>query len=180
LDNPKIKEQFEVCRKIAESAVQRIDNLIARSKKPQKVQPVFKWGQSNSEVFIEIKLSHRFDAPGCLDTLSREDVHDVISLTQGTSFRFSRKCVQANQPLLFELEFPLFQPIESVDLEPNSVGKLTVVLKKSEEKLWKDLFSDPADRKKFTFKVWSELSDSYPEMEDFYELYDDYLETLED
>ena len=60
------------------------------------------------------------------------------------------------------------------------MGKLTVVLKKTEIGLWKDLFGNPDDRKKFSFKVWSEISDSYPEMNEFYDLYDDYLETLED
>jgi hypothetical protein len=69
--------------------------------------------------------------------------------------------------------------VESVHLEPNSVGKITVVLKKKEEGLWKDIFGHPKDRKTFNFKVWSEISDSYPEMEEFYDLYDDYLETLE-
>lgn len=77
------------------------------------------------------------------------------------------------------LKFKLFGQVEETSLEPNSVGKITVVLKKKEEGLWKDLFGNPEDRRKFNFKVWSEISDSYPEMNEFYDLYDDYLETLE-
>lgn len=67
-----------------------------------------------------------------------------------------------------------------MSLEPNNLGKLTVVLKKPVEGIWKDLFGMAADRKKFTFKVWSELADSYPEMERFFELHDEYLDTLDD
>ena len=92
---------------------------------------------------------------------------------------FSWECVQAGQPLLFAFEFMLMDKIKNVTLEPNSVGKITVVLQKKEQGLWKDIFSNPQDRKKFNFKVWSEISNSYPEMEEFYDLYDDYLETLD-
>ena len=92
---------------------------------------------------------------------------------------FNKECIQASQPLNFNLEFSLFSEILSASIEPNSAGKLTLVLKKKVSILWKDLFKDSQDRKKFTFKVWVELADSYPEMEMFYDLYEEYLDSLE-
>lgn len=29
--------------------------------------PAFRWAQSASKIFLEIKFSHRFDTPGCLE-----------------------------------------------------------------------------------------------------------------
>lgn len=75
---------------MADTALKRIDVLIAKSKKPQVVLPVFKWGQSKTEVFIEIKLSHRFDAPGCLDSISNDDVHKFVKVEQSRGFIFIR------------------------------------------------------------------------------------------
>ena len=43
--------------------------------------------------------------------------------------------MQASQPLSFVLEFDLFASVEKAYLEPNSVGKLTIVLKKQNEEL---------------------------------------------
>ena len=60
-----------------------IDNLISLNKKKQKVSPVFKWGQSNEEIFMEIKLSHRFDSPGCIEKIETSEVDDIVQITEG-------------------------------------------------------------------------------------------------
>ena len=85
LANPQINRQFELCKKLARDAVSRIDHLIAKSRRRQSVMPVFKWGQSNQEVFIEVKLSHRFDAPGCLESISSDEASQMVSLADGSS-----------------------------------------------------------------------------------------------
>jgi hypothetical protein len=43
------------------------EQRLKAQKEPQMVRPVFKWGQSSRKVYIHLKYSHRFDAPGCLD-----------------------------------------------------------------------------------------------------------------
>lgn len=48
-------------------------------KEPQNVRPVFKWGQTFRRVFIHLKYSHRFDAPGCLDVYKQ-----ALTITRGS------------------------------------------------------------------------------------------------
>lgn len=40
-------------------------------KQAQVVRPVFKWGQTFRKIYIHLKYSHRFDAPGCLDVYNQ-------------------------------------------------------------------------------------------------------------
>jgi len=40
-------------------------NSIIGGQKIQRISPVVKWGQSMDNVLLEVKLAHRFDAPGC-------------------------------------------------------------------------------------------------------------------
>ena len=50
--------------------MQDLSELEAKLKpkrQPQVVRPVFKWGQTFRKIYIHLKYSHRFDAPGCLD-----------------------------------------------------------------------------------------------------------------
>lgn len=80
LDNPKINKAFQICKKLAEFQISKLDVLISESKPKQFVTPVFKWGQSNEEIFIEIKLSHRFDSPGCLESIKAEKVEEMVTI----------------------------------------------------------------------------------------------------
>ena len=49
----------------------QIEKKINRNQPAQTVRPVFKWGQSKRFVYVHIKYSHRFDAPGCLDIFNQ-------------------------------------------------------------------------------------------------------------
>jgi hypothetical protein len=93
LNNKEINAKFEVCKKLAKDAVARIDNLIALSKKKQSVLPVFKWGQSKQEIFMEVKLSHRFDAPGCLESIDSKEVDKMIKI-ENSRFDYIRLTVR--------------------------------------------------------------------------------------
>ena len=48
-----------------------LEQRLKPKKEPQNVRPVFKWGQTYRKIFINLKYSHRFDAPGCLDVYNQ-------------------------------------------------------------------------------------------------------------
>lgn len=54
--------KLEIIQDLAE-----LEQRLKPKKEPQLVRPVFKWGQTARKVYIHLKYSHRFDAPGCLD-----------------------------------------------------------------------------------------------------------------
>jgi len=56
-----LKEKLSPMKKELESLV----NSIIGGQKIQRISPVVKWGQSMDNVLLEVKLAHRFDAPGC-------------------------------------------------------------------------------------------------------------------
>jgi hypothetical protein len=166
-----IKQEFD---KFRNGVLKNLDNVsisISNAKKKQEVFPVMKWGQSASEVFIYVKLSHRFDAPGCLELIKDPEAH-----VKEKRLVLRAECVQATSPMLFVLDFDLLKPADSIKVTKKSVGTYEVVLKKRDEQIWEDLFSDFDERSKYTIKVWYELEDVYPEvMEEFYEKMDKYF-----
>lgn len=68
------------CKENGERYIKELDGLMAKSRKKQTVVPVFRWGQSLKEIFIEVKLSHRFDSPGCLEKISPEDYTEILNV----------------------------------------------------------------------------------------------------
>ena len=166
-----IKQEFEKFRNGVLGSLDNVSITISNAKKKQEVFPVMKWGQSASEVFIHLKLSHRFDAPGCLELIKDPEAH-----VEGRRLILRAECVQATSPMLFVLDFDLLKHAQSIRLTKRSVGTYEVVLKKKEEGIWEDLFYDFDERSKYTLKVWYELEDVYSEaMEQFYEKMDKYF-----
>ena len=49
------------------------------SKHEPVISPAFRWGQSLTEILIEVKYATRFDSPACLDTFD----HKNTVLNQG-------------------------------------------------------------------------------------------------
>ena len=137
---------------------------ISNSKPKMEVAPVMKWGQSENEVHIFLKLSHRFDSPGCLELTKEPEA----GLEKGI-LRFRAECVQASYPLIFVLEFPVFKEVDRIKLEKMSIGNYRLIFFKTKSEIWEDLFANFDDRNKFTIKIWYELEDRYPQaMEQFY------------
>lgn len=138
-----------------------------------EVAPVMKFGQSEDEVHVFLKLSHRFDSPGCLELTKEPEVSvDVDRL------KFRAECVQAQYPMIFVLSFQLFREVSKVKLEKMSIGNYRLVLTKQVSGIWEDLFLHFDDRSKYTVKVWYELEDRYPEaMEKFYSAMERYFKS---
>lgn len=123
-----------------------------------------------------LKLSHRFDSPGCLELTKEPEVS-----LEGDRLKFRAECVQAQYPMIFVLSFQLYREVSKVKLERMSIGNYRLVLTKQISGIWEDLFLHFDDRSKYTVKVWYELEDRYPEaMEKFYAAMERYFKTKKD
>ena len=58
-------------------------------------EPVLKWAQNSSHIFVAAKLSHRWDSPPCLKTV-REDYH-----LRNNTLVFINLCLVSNAELKF-------------------------------------------------------------------------------
>ena len=147
--------------------------ILSNMKQKMEVAPVMKWGQSNSEVHIFLKLSHRFDSPGCLELIKEPET----SFESG-KLKFKAECVQASYPMIFVLDFEVYEGVDKMKIEKMSIGNYRIILTKIKEDIWEDLFKNFDDRNKFTLKIWYELEDRYPAaMEEFYTKMDKYFKT---
>jgi len=138
--------------------VDRTLSLASNFKKKQKIGPVFRWGQNFTHVLIHVKFAHRFDSPGCLHTWGKN-----LTLTSDRLF-FNCLGIQAETPLEFELDFPLFRPIipeDSIE-KSESVGTMVIHLRKKTKGIWKKLVADKFDASDLKLKIWWELADIYP------------------
>lgn len=120
--------------------------------------PVFRWAQNFTHVLIHIKFAHRFDAPACLYTWGKN-----LSVTE-KSFYFDVLGIQADTPLDYELQFPLFKEIiPSATVEKaESVGTTVIHLKKKTVGIWKKLVDPKFDQSLLKIKIWWEMADVYP------------------
>lgn len=166
-----IKQEFEKFRGSLTKGLDSVSISISNAKKKQEIAPVMKWGQNANEVFIFLKLSHRFDAPGCLELIKDPDVK-----VQERRLSLRAECVQATLPMVFVLDFDMMRPVESVKVTRMSVGTYELTMKKKEKGIWEDLLLDFDERSKYNLKVWYELEDVYPDdMEEFYDKMDKYF-----
>ena len=123
-----------------------------------RLSPVFKWGQNYTHILIYVKFAHRFDSPGCLHIWGKN-----LTLTEN-NLKFSAFGIQAENPLEFELEFPLFRDIdvaESIE-KSESVGTMVIHLKKKAKGIWKKLVQEKFNTSNLKVKIWWELADVYP------------------
>ena len=157
--------------------IKELDNLsvaISNALPKQTLYPVIKWAQSEKDLFVFFKLSHRFDAPGCLE------VHkDPIINFDFKNIKMVANCVQAGNPIQFIMDFKLKYNIKNLKLERTSVGTYLLVLEKTDDIIWEDLFENFEERAKYNLKIWYELEDNYPEaMNSFYEKSEAYIKKI--
>ena len=162
---------FAGARQALDAKLDELTRLVSSMKERQVLAPAFKWAQNSTDVFVQVKLSHRIEAPGCLD------VSRVEAKAEGGRLHFLAECVQATSPLLFLLDFALFNATTAHELSPDSVGTYVLRLRKAAPALWPDIFAEPAVRAAHRSQIWTELESTYPEdMEAFLQLREEYFE----
>ena len=122
----------------------------------QKVIPAVQWAQNMSDIFLEVKFSHRHDSPGCLEVNNLN-----ITIYNNTIF-LSSECVLGEIPIYFELNFTcLFDFDQNMSsFQPGSVGRYQLKIKKKENKYWDRLLLDENDTPS-NLRVWFEMKNKY-------------------
>lgn len=70
------------------NVLEKLALQLTASVKSIKIKPVIKWAQNKSQVFLYIKLAHRYDAPGCIDIKEKN-----IKVTDDNKLLFNVKCI---------------------------------------------------------------------------------------
>ena len=124
----------------------------------QKVIPAVQWAQNMTDIFLEVKFSHRHDSPGCLEVNNLN-----ISIYNNTLF-LSSDCVLGEIPIFFELNFTCLYDFDKnmSSFELGSVGRYQLRIKKKESKYWDRLLLDENDTPS-NLKVWFEMKNKYDE-----------------
>ena len=117
-----------------------------------------------SEIFLEIKFSHRHDSPGCLEVknLNINIFKDTISL--------NAECILGDIPIRFVLNFKCLYEFNDNQSNANSgsVGRFQLTLKKKEEKYWSRLLKNEEDTPT-NLRTWFEMKNKYDgEMKQYY------------
>jgi len=119
--------------------------------------PVIQWAQSMDKVFIEIKLSHRHDSPGCLEFFNERIGFTAVTLL------FHVECPISDHPMKFRLHLPLFGTIveNESSYSKSSVSRIVVTLKKKTNQVfWKTLSREGEKDPPYT-KTWFEMAEKY-------------------
>lgn len=69
-------------------------------------EPILKWSQNMSHIFITIKTSHRWDSPPCLYSKNQS------SYLNQSYFYYSNTCLVSHSRLNFELKMNLYRDVK--------------------------------------------------------------------
>ena len=127
-------------------------------KEYQKVVPAVQWAQNMSDIFLEVKFSHRHDSPGCLE------VNNLNISIYNNTILLSAQCVLGDIPIFFEINFKCLYDFDKnlSSFEPGSVGRYQLRIKKKENKYWDRLLLDENDAPS-NLRTWFEMKNKYDE-----------------
>ncbi|EEA04989.1 CS domain-containing protein [Cryptosporidium muris RN66] len=121
------------------------------------LSPAFQWAQSRDFIFLNIKFTYRWNAPGALKV-----ENEVVSITNNT-FYFSALGSHSQEMKRYELKLELFDEIDADKSEWTfgSVGKLTCTLAKKESNVkWPRLLKDQ-NEKIPNMHIWWEMKEKF-------------------
>jgi len=125
------------------------------------VQPAFRWAQNKDYIMIEIKYSHRFDSPGCLEV---EEL--LVDISYDKILIFSGFCTISDTTIKFELSIKLFGEINRLQSswQENSIGKFLFNLKKKSSNIWPGLIRDE-ELPPPNMQTWIEMQEIFDQKE---------------
>ena len=143
----------------------------------QKVIPAVQWAQNMSDIFLEIKFSHRHDSPGCLE------VNNLNIDIYNNTLKFNAECILGDIPIRFELNFECLHEFNNniTYHKQGSVGRYQLFIKKKDNIYWDRLLFNENDTPS-NLRVWFEMKNKYDEQMKKYEKQeiDDNDKTFED
>eukprot|EP00928_Gymnodinium_smaydae_P088000 TRINITY_DN72160_c0_g1_i1.p1 TRINITY_DN72160_c0_g1~~TRINITY_DN72160_c0_g1_i1.p1 ORF type:complete len:640 (+),score=127.72 TRINITY_DN72160_c0_g1_i1:108-2027(+) len=141
-------------RTLKDEADELLRTLNPKYGQAQQVSPAFQWAQNDTCIFLTIKYTVRWNAPGALE------VTDPSVNMSGNEFSFSGLGKHSNNKYKYMLNFKMFDRIDPVasTWSAASVGKLSVVLRKSWARKWPRLLVDKKS-KIGNMHVWMEMQE---------------------
>eukprot|EP00931_Biecheleriopsis_adriatica_P042936 TRINITY_DN244_c0_g1_i1.p1 TRINITY_DN244_c0_g1~~TRINITY_DN244_c0_g1_i1.p1 ORF type:complete len:660 (+),score=166.69 TRINITY_DN244_c0_g1_i1:56-1981(+) len=141
-------------RSIKDEADELLRTLNPKYGQAQQVAPAFQWAQNESSIFLTIKYTVRWNAPGALEVSAPS-----VNMT-GNLFNFSGLGKHSNNKYFYFLSVNLF---DNIDAELStwsaaSVGKLSVTLRKKWARKWPRLLADKKT-KIGNMHVWMEMQE---------------------
>jgi len=127
-DGLDLNDDFDAEYRYMKDSIDGLKNVLLTSQPLQVLQPAFQWAQSGTHIYLNIKFSHRMDAPSTLDVVVDnctigDDTFDLVAI---------------KPPKKFNLHLDLFGEVvaEESHWSLSSVGKLSASLKKRSKKVW--------------------------------------------
>ena len=122
------------------------------------ISPAFQWAQSLNDIYIEIKFSHRFDSPGCLE------VNNLNITITNQSVNLICYCILDDYPIKINFYIETFQEI---DYENSTygffglIGKYQIKLrKKNIGMFWDKLLKDGSNNFS-NMGIWFEMKEKF-------------------
>lgn len=140
-----------------DSKKKQIDKLIQKASawgKSTTIPAAFQWAQSPNTTYLDIKFSHRIDAPGC------SSVDNLKVNIEAFSFYFSGSCLRSNQKVRFLIEFETWAEVDvkKSSFHPGNSGRVSVELVKKKVQAW-DL--PMKGKKPQNLQIWWEIKEKF-------------------
>jgi len=121
----------------------------------QQVAPAFQWAQNDTCIFLTVKYTVRWNAPGALEV-----TEPVVNITP-PSFNFTGLGKHSNNKYRYVLSINVFDNIapKGSTWSLASVGKLSVTLKKRWPRKWPRLLADKKHKIQ-NMHLWMEMQDT--------------------
>jgi len=125
-------------RTLKDEADELLRTLNPKYGQAQQVAPAFQWAQNDTCIFLTVKFTVRWNAPGALE-VTEPAVH-----MEGNMFNFTGLGKHSNNKYKYSLALDLFDNIAPAVSAWNtaSVGKLAVTLRKKWARKWPRLLSN--------------------------------------
>lgn len=147
-NNINVSSELESLKMDILQDLSELETRLKPKKQAQIVRPVFKWGQTYRKIYIHLKYSHRFDAPGCLDVYNQtlaitreetpnsskrvdndeesEDQETTFTGTlsgkaKGRRFKFNAECQVADSVFRYLVEMNLLKDVTSWSVDKGNI-----------------------------------------------------------
>ncbi|OMJ95998.1 hypothetical protein SteCoe_372 [Stentor coeruleus] len=140
----------------------KIINLLDVPVESQNVPPSFRWAQSTTHIYIDVKFSHRIDAAGCVD------IHNFSQKVSEKHLSVEGQCIMSGHKILFDLELDFFKEVDENDVEVNegNSGRLEFkIAKKKTPDVWKTLYEGEKPK---TISIWYDMQETFKKQLDAY------------
>lgn len=116
--------------RVVEEELLRLKQLQAEVVQSESTcEPVAKWGQNTTHLFVSLKMSHRWDSPPCLNT-KHQSTH-----SSGEHLNYTNVCLVANSKITFSFLLQFYDQIaphsHPITFSRDGVGTYSAIIEKA-------------------------------------------------